>query len=137
MRFSGKINGTRVIGVLLLLGFGAAAFFFWGSYIQKSKRCVTPVEAQVIRMLEHESDDGSTYSPVYEFTFNGQSYEANGEFSSNMERYRVGDSVTLHINPDDPNEFTDPKRDKKLLIIISGFFVIFAGVGVWLTVKPE
>lgn len=133
----GKFGGRKIIGLLLVLGFGAAIAFFGGSYIKKAKRCVKEVRAEIVRMDEHRSDDGSTYQPVYSYTFNGETYEVKGNGSSNMETYHAGQHVTLHINPDEPTEFTDKRRDKKLGLFAGTLFLAFIGFGVYMLVSKE
>ncbi|MBR5362313.1 MAG: DUF3592 domain-containing protein [Oscillospiraceae bacterium] len=133
----GRFGGKKIIGLLLVIGFGAVLIFFGGNYIKKAKRCVREVRAEVVEMRECRAGGDVTYQPFYSYTFNGQTYEVSGSGSSNMETYHAGQHVTLHINPDDPTEFTDKKRDKRLGLFAGTIFLAFIGFGVYMLVSKE
>ena len=80
-----------------------AAWYAYSSWTFYSKG----VEAQgtVVRLEEHySSDSGTSYSPVYSYTVNGQQYEYESVNSSYPPAHEVGDVVTLLYNPDKPNK---------------------------------
>lgn len=70
-------------------------------------------EATVIdyRESSYSDDEGfshDTYCPVYEYTYNGQTYVANGSISTSDKKYEVGESVAVRISSKDPNNMYDP-----------------------------
>ncbi len=61
------------------------------------------VQGTVVRLQESQStDSGTTYSPVFSYTVNGQQYEYESVNSSDPPSHEVGEVVTLLYNPDNP-----------------------------------
>ena len=71
------------------------------------------------------------YSPVYRFTVDDKKYEAT-EFKYYRKGLpKVGDTVKILIDPDDPVSIREPERAKRELIIniITGIMMFIAGSG--------
>lgn len=63
------------------------------------------VEGTVVRLeSSHSSDSGTTYSPVFRYTVNGQEYEYESVNSSNPPTHEVGEVSTLLYDPNDPEK---------------------------------
>lgn len=73
---------------------------------------------------DSDTAPSTSYFPVWSYNYRGYDYEVESCVSS--DNYNVGDSSELMINPDDPNEFYDPKDSKALLI--TDLVLIGAGV---------
>ena len=120
-----KFIGNIFLTVLCALILGAVGVF----NIVLSRRCCVKVETRITEMecnVNHD-DDGNTsttYRPVYQFTYNGQEYVVHGHGYSGIDTYVPGDTVTLRINPNQPENFFDPRRDRKIVAIILIFPLI-------------
>ena len=61
------------------------------------------VPATVIALAEsYSSDSGTTYSPVFEYQVDGQTYTYESINSSDPPTHHVGEQTTLLVAPDDP-----------------------------------
>ena len=56
----------------------------------------------VIENRESNGENGTTYSPVIEFTVDGQTYQFESDNSSSPPAYRVGQTVQIRYDPQDP-----------------------------------
>lgn len=89
------------IGAIILLG--VSIWYTYTSYIFSS----TGIEVQgtVVRLEESSSaEGGSTYSPVFSYTYENQQYEYESVNSSNPPTNRVGDVKTLLVDPANPSK---------------------------------
>ena len=90
------------------------------------------VTATIHTVLNRYDADGvKIYFPVYYYTVGDNQYCITGFHSSNKNKYKVGDEVTLYYNTDDPNDCVEktqiPYIIEYSLYGISGLlFVIFA-----------
>ena len=97
------------IGCWILFGnLFLAAFCSWGVYAgytswRLQSEGVTTT-GTVIQMEESNSSEGGccVYSPVVEFTVNGQTYSFDGGNASDPPAYRVGEVVNVIYDPSDP-----------------------------------
>ena len=97
------------IGCWILFGnLFLAAFCLWGVYAgytswRLQNEGVTTT-GTVIQMEESSSSEGGccVYSPVVEFTVNGQTYSFDGGNASDPPAYRVGEVVEVIYDPSDP-----------------------------------
>lgn len=58
----------------------------------------------VIRLDESSSDGSTTYSPVFQYQVNGQTYEFESQNSSSPPTHRVGDQDTIYYDPTNPEK---------------------------------
>lgn len=130
-----RLGSQQKIGIVLIIVFTAAlvAFNAWNS--GRTKHCVTEIPAVVVRMEHEVTTDRdrrktNVYRPVYSFSYGGKQYELSGSVYTNYENYNAGDETTLKINPDDPTEFYDPARSRRMTMIVSGMMLCFIGAGV-------
>ena len=94
--------------VIVLLGFLSIRK---GS--QKKNRCTASASAVIVEVQAEKDEAGSenthkkyTYTPIYEFTVNGNTIrKSGGIYSHNKKEYHVGDTSTVMYNPDKPEEF--------------------------------
>ena len=81
--------------------FGVGLYYSFNSY-----RLVTTgaeVDAIIVDMDASNSDGVTTYSPIYEYTYQGETYRYNSVNSSNIVTYDIGDHTTLLVDPSNPN----------------------------------
>ena len=89
------LHSTWVIlfGIGALYGFASWRFVSAGS----------EVPATVISLTEnYSSDSGTTYSPVFEYRVNGQTYTYESVNTSDPPSHQVGDHTTLLVDPKNP-----------------------------------
>ncbi|MCR4646799.1 MAG: DUF3592 domain-containing protein [Oscillospiraceae bacterium] len=84
------------------------------------KGCTEPVYAVVIRNIQRETEDEDTgrqteYVPVFQYKYNGNTYEAESAFADNSPRFKEGEEVKLMLDPADPEHFYDPGSRRILL----------------------
>ena len=106
--------------ILANLFFGA--FCLWGAYAATiAYRLETTgivVPGIVIGLDESNTDGSSTYSPVVEFTANGQTYTFESDNASSPPAYQVGETVNVRYDPADPNTAQIDKLTERWLMPI-------------------
>ncbi len=102
------------VGIIaaLIIGFG---LLIWGVRLftaenNMRQECTMETQGKVIDLLEHvstddEGDDVISYSPVFEFVLDGESYTKATTASSGLRNFSVGQAVTVFYNPADPWQF--------------------------------
>lgn len=109
------IGCTTVIANLF---FGA--FCLWGvfaaytAYRLETTGVVAP--GIVIGLDESTTDGSTTYSPVVEFTANGQTYTFESSNASSPPAYQVGETVNVRYDPADPNTAQIDKLTERWLM---------------------
>ncbi|MBC7876003.1 MAG: DUF3592 domain-containing protein [Anaerolineales bacterium] len=89
------------ISAVILLGlgiwYGYTSYGFYSNGIE--------VEGTVVRLAtSHSADSGTTYSPVFSYTIDGQQYEYESVNSSDPPTNQVGDVETLLVDPTKPDK---------------------------------
>ena len=123
------------IGAVILMG--VSIWYTYTSYVYAT----TGIEVQgtVVRLEESHSDGGSTYSPVFRYTINGQQYEYESVNSSSPPSNQVGDVETLLVDPNKPdkarqNSFWELWLLPCILFPVSGLMIILS-IGIPLLVR--
>lgn len=107
----------------------------------KMKRsCTASTTAQIVS-VEHQrtassqtasGSDRVQYTPVYRYDAGGVLLHKRGRhYSYNRKQFRVGETVVLFYNPQNPEEFYVPKMDKMsrfgVIVMLAGvFFCVIA-----------
>lgn len=121
------IFGIILVVTGLILGIISVAI--WISIKNKRKNCVVSVDATVkeIRREEHSfhSNHGpsttmTSYYPVYEYTIGGRTVIEKSEYGVAEPKIRVGQTVSLLVNPNDTDEFYCESDPAKPICIIFG-----------------
>ena len=109
---------------------GGIAFVLFGilsirSGAQKKKRCTESAVAMIVEIQVTRDSKKSTYTPVLEFVADGKTIQRRGNISSHKKReFKVGDTVSVKYNPDDPGEFLENGKSYGI-----GFGGILIGLG--------
>jgi hypothetical protein len=127
-----------------------AAFCLWGAYaaytswrLQNEGQTTT---GTVVRLEESNSSEGGccVYSPVIEFSANGQTHSFEGDNASDPPAYEVGEVVSVIYDPTDPGTAQINKWSERWLFpiiiipamvftaVILNFFMIRA----WMRGEP-
>ena len=89
------------ISAIILLG--VSVWYTYSSYMFYSKGI--EVQGTVVRLESSSSSEGgTTYSPVFSYTVDGQQYEYESVNSSNPPANKVGDVETLLVDPNNPGK---------------------------------
>lgn len=128
-------RGAQIASLILVLvitfGGGATALAF---YISKDAKYSSypQTSATVVSVINNGFDKG--YTAVYEYTADGKTYRTEGEtMGSGDAAPRIGDTVTVKYNPNDPNEIHVSTESKFLLAF--GCFLVYFGltvIAIWL-----
>jgi hypothetical protein len=118
------------IWILLLFGGLYYAFNSW----QLTSNGVE-VDAVVVDSGIQSDTEGTSYSPIYEYTYEGQTYQYDSPGSSSTLTHKIGDHATLLIDPSKPdrareNSFAPLWMLPSILIPLSlclGVFTILLG----------
>lgn len=108
-KVAGRLNRVYIGCATILGNLFFLAFCLWGVYaaynsynLGKNGETTTGI---VIK-LEKSNDGDNTccvYSPIIQFTVNGQTYTIEGDSASNPPAYEVGEEVSILYNPANPN----------------------------------
>ncbi len=89
------------IGAIIMLGVGL--WYTYSSYMFTTNGI--EVQGTVIRLARSSSSEGGdTYSPVFQYTVDGQEYEYESVNSSSIPSNQVGDVETLLVDPNNPSK---------------------------------
>jgi len=124
------------ISAIILLG--VSVWYTYSSYMFYSKGI--EVQGTVVRLESSSSSEGgTTYSPVFSYTVDGQQYEYESVNSSNPPANMVGDVETLLVDPNNPgkarqNSFWELWLLPFILCPVSVFMIILS-IGIPLLVR--
>lgn len=92
--------------VFLVLG-AVFALFGYSNLVSTMKKRATwlTAEGSVVNFAEQLGDHGRTLSaPIYQYTIDGKQYTDTSKIWSFPPRYKIGDRITIVVNPTRPNE---------------------------------
>jgi len=122
---------SALAGILVGAIFFIPGFLIWSSH-NNLVRTGIEVQATIIEM-EHRS--GGNSRPVYQFELDGREYVVTSHTetrtSGNIRIYRVGNQVTLVVDPENPYKFTSPAVDNVLpfgFMGLGGFVIIYSAI---------
>ena len=101
--------------------------FIW--FNQRSKRKNEWEETNSNEQGPESRISVTSYTPVYEYTVNGQRYEYHTRIGSSIDQYPIGKEYPGYYNPKNPADVTETLND-----ITGGdnrfFSLLFFGIGV-------
>ena len=124
------------ISAIIMLGIGL--WYTYSSYMFKTNGI--EVQGTVVRLARSSSaDSGDTYSPVFQYTVDGQEYEYESVNSSSFPSNQVGDVETLLVDPNNPskarqNSFWELWLLPAIMCPVS-FMMIILSIGIPLLVR--
>ena len=98
----------------------------------KYEKCTEQTTGTVVENVYHpprDSDDVGAYAPVFEYTVDGRTYRKESDTGQQPPKYRVGETDTVHYDPNDPDTFYIQKNDTFVMLIMGGIsagFLVFA-----------
>lgn len=115
-------------------------FFLFGAFMLNSygdkKSCTEPVDARVVRLVEHKSSSTGrhkrrsvTYAPVFKYEYNGTEYTYESTVGTYPAEFSSGEHVTVWVNPSDPKKiYYEPGSGSVTLCLI--FRIVGGGIAV-------
>lgn len=98
----------------------------------KYEKCTAETTGTVVENVYHpptDNEGSGAYSPVFEYTVDGRTYRKESDTGQQPPRYRVGETDTVHYDPNDPETFYVEKSDVFVMLIMGGIsagFLMFA-----------
>ena len=128
-----------LIAFIIMVGISFFAIQLMNS---DKKKCTYKVQATVIDIVyqSHYHDDPYTTTilgnyPRYKFTYNGKDYEVTANIAKDYSHEKVGDIVTLYINPDNPEQFHADSEKHYFFYIVLILVLVFVIFGVIMLVS--
>lgn len=91
------LHGTWII----LMGIGVLYTFTSWRFVTNGDE----ISATVIALTEsHSADSGTTYSPVFEYQVDGQTYTYESVNASSPPTHELGEQTTLLVDPNNPEK---------------------------------
>lgn len=103
----------------------------------RRRRCTHPVNADVAQIRTHTSERHTSsgtkrrtlYCPVYSMYYKGRDWEiCDGHFDRH--KTKKGELHRLLVNPENPEDFYDPEREKRINPAAAAFGLFFLAAGV-------
>ena len=132
-----KFDGFLVfIGITILL---MAAYFInrCRKILALKKRCTKKVSAEVTHIRSSRYDKEirykyMRYNASYRYEFNGTEYNSRNDIfggQRSFKRLKVGDSVTIHIDPKEPDKLYDDLANSALRsFFLTSAMLVFTGL---------
>ena len=101
--------------LFLVIFFAAGIVMILGRlYSSKKKRtnCTYVIMATCVDVDTQWRKGSRSYCPTYEIYFKEETIRLCDHFYTNMDHISVGEKRELHINPDNPTEFFEDKKEK-------------------------
>ncbi|EWM54418.1 DUF3592 domain-containing protein [Ruminococcus flavefaciens] len=113
---------------ILPLALGSYTFY---SLFKSIKNCTVMVEAEIIDIMTGEDTDldGYTtlyYKPVFRYYYDGHEYISSEMTEYPSINYQKGDTLTIYINPEFPDEVLNKKIRTKSYIAFGTLCILFS-----------
>ena len=97
---------------------------------RKEKNCTFKVLATITKYDEYldPEDRRTMYTPIYTFTYDKKTYEVSQASYSSVEKFPIGHSIEILIDPSNPYEFIMKGFAAYKLLIIMGYCFIIPSV---------
>ncbi|TAK11388.1 MAG: DUF3592 domain-containing protein [Anaerolineae bacterium] len=106
-RAGGCLERLGNLALLLILNLVFIGLFFWGYYyfqnsLHLSRNGVDIPAVVVLNIRSEDAEGGEVFTPLFEYTYEGQTYTVEGNVASYPPQYDLGESETLLVDPADP-----------------------------------
>ena len=94
----------------------------------RKARCKEKVTAVIVEYSRHlqSQHNGYWYNPIYEYTYYGDTYRVKAKNESKTAPEKLGEEVTIYINPNKPQEIYAENELSKTRIPFTDGFVLFS-----------
>lgn len=82
----------------------------------------------------HEGHSRTVYAPVWEYYYNGQTYQNHHPVWSNICQYKLGDIKMIKINPEHPDEMDAGISEVMMYLIMGLSFTGFGGLALYFAI---
>ena len=133
-----RVTGTGGIAlamsIFLLVGliFGGIGFGIKYADNKKKETCTEQTTGTVIDYATSPSSDNTTYAPIVSYDVDGYTYTVHNNTYSNPCPYKIGESVTIYYNPNNPHTFYIEGEKTALILayVFMGIGGVFAAISV-------
>lgn len=96
----------------------------------KERNCTFKVLATISKYEEYldPEDRKIMYTPIYSFTYDKKQYEVSQASYSSVEKFPIGNSIEILIDPSNPNDFIMKGFASYKLLIIMGYGFIIPSI---------
>lgn len=118
-----------IAGPFVLMGviFALVPIIINKSRQKKAAKCDRETTATVVEYVCHRGDGHTTYAPVYSYWANDKEYRKTSIYSSSIQKFSVGDKVTLRYHSDNP-DIIFVKEEQYIIKFLSVIFGIISAV---------
>lgn len=102
-----SLSSFIIVPIFLLVGLGlCAGGGYWGWLTRNFVQTAATAPGTVVELTrQSDSEGGDSFSPVVEYTLpSGRTVRFEEDLSSNPPSHRVGESVEVFYNPENPSE---------------------------------
>ena len=112
--------------VIFAIGVG---MIVWGIIMcrKTDEDCTEVIMATCVGIQEKKHDGIMLECPVYEIDFQGETLQICNNYYTNQNTVTVGEQRELHINPENPNNYYEGKKDNSMWIGIALFGGVIVG----------
>lgn len=133
-------KNVKLFGILLIAVIYICSIIL-GKEIAYNNQCTDTVVGTCCSVSTHRFNDemGYKYCPTYEYKYNGQTYYYCDDIYK-TKYYKIGETTTLKINPNNPEQVTRVLTEKTLIccaFIFAFSFYEFLAVKHYLNTKKE
>ena len=138
---AGKEVMLLIVSIFMFIGilFIGISIGFSRRIRRRKKACTQSVNAKVVDMeciknMSTESDrPNCMWYPVYEYWAGNRSCRVRSHVGGGKNAFRIGQTVTLLVDPEIPTEFYNPSDSMNILqkiFLMAGVVSVFAGIGI-------
>jgi hypothetical protein len=102
-------------------------------YSTRKKRtdCTYVIMATCVDVDTQYRKGSRSYCPTYEIYYRGETLRLCDHLYTNMDHITVGEQREVHINPDEPTEFFEEKREKMKTVFMCSMGTAFAVISLF------
>ena len=115
-----------ILTFVLTIGLLGGGILFSSRSSKVKKQCTYKTTAVVSDIKENSDSDGTTYAPVYTYSYNGDEHTVTRKYYSSNMKLNVGDEVEFYLDPNDPETYYCPSEKGKTVVSLAlyGFGIV-------------